>query len=194
MIYKSYCFVLGILLISSSLASADMAPLSMPHHYLKSRCHKIINLDQYPNIVVIAVTGKMYYPDIQRYVVSSDSCISGWPLEDKYTFGIYWINRDLFKDSMLTDYHEVFYKLSPDIHQMGSTWTDIGHPILPSSHLYQPDEEPSIGETRLFKIGESPRKGGFYLYVTKETIKYNDGRPEKIQDFSEPKASDIITP
>lgn len=183
---------------SSPLALADVLP---PASHLLTRCIKLVNLDLFPDVVVLAaISNPGSSPTI--YKVRNNEC-----LRDTYKFSttdLYWISVEMLKHIGEVDKIKtktitwsidgaVFSKIVPanlnhlfaDIHTMNSVF------ISNSSHVTSETIECSLYSESLHNLhkgkslynAKNQHDMTFSLYVSKRIVKYNKKLYEDTQTF-----------
>jgi len=163
-------FLLVFVFLFSSIVSADVIP---PNSHLLSRCVKVVNLNEFPNVALIGYyTGPMV-DKYESYQIKNNEClIKGYKFN---SLSIYWNTKD--KPNFIDSNN----LLLEDIEPYGG-YVDQNNPLI------KEDIEYSIA-------GFSD--GKLVLYESKQTSEYNNGAPKKVETFSNPlgnKEPNKITP
>jgi hypothetical protein len=182
---KVIVFVLGIFVfVGISSVSADVIP---ENSHAVERCVKIINMNQYPDIVLISYLSGPMIPTYQASEIKNNTC-----LDKGYKFNklsVYYISKDNFKTLDLSNLKT--YKKETN----QGTWTlketIPTNFILLSSEIESyggtiSNNNPLIKETIEYNIVKNTN-GTFALNKTKVTSEYNNGSPVKIENFSNTK-------
>ncbi len=152
-------FSLAFVLLFSSTASADVIP---PNSHPLDRCVKIVNLNDFPSVVLIGyVTGPMVQGSEINQIKNNECLSKGYKFN---SLKIYWNTKDkpnsIDQNNLLLDNVEVY-----------GGYIDQNNPLVKESIEY------SIA-------GYSG--GKLVLYKSKQTSEYNNGTPTKIETFVSP--------
>ena len=152
-------FSLAFVVLFSSTASADVTP---PNSQLLNRCVKVVNLNEFPDVVLIGYyTGPMV-DKYESYQIKNNECLTkGYKFN---SLSIYWNTKDK-PNSIETD-----NLLLKNIEPYGG-YIDQNNPLI------KEDVEYSIA-------GFSG--GKLVLYKSKQTSEYNNGTPKKVETFASP--------
>ena len=152
-------FSLAFMFLFSSAVSADVIP---PNSHPLNRCVKVINLNEFPNTVLIGYyTGPMV-DKYESYQVKNNECLTkGYKFN---SLSIYWSTKD--KPNSVEPNNLLLKNVEP----YGS-YVDQNNPLV------KEDIEYSIA-------GFS--SGKLVLYKSKQTSEYNNGTPKKVETFSNP--------
>jgi len=169
--------ILIILLIISVFTSSACADVLFPGTRGMDRCVKIVNLDDFPEIVLV---GHIIGPVIQcehPYIVSSDECLTKFYKANELT--IYAIDKayleskgleniDLESDQNLCSYK---VEINPD-------WdvVNIANPLIREEIEYS---IAGFSEDRLI------------IYKSRKVSEYKAGIPDRTETFEEPDMPDI---
>jgi len=162
------CFSLVVSLVATFFlappASADVIPGGF---HPVSRCIRIVNLDEFPDVVLIGYyTGPMV--KYEAYRIKNNQCLDkGYKLNK---FSVYWTTKEKFasldlKNLKLTDI-TFLENLQP-----------YGGNVDKSNPLKKEDIEYSIA-------GFSG--GKLILYKSKQISEFNNGDPKKVETFDNP--------
>jgi hypothetical protein len=159
-------FSLAFVFLFSSTVSADVIA---PNSHSLSRCVKVVNLNEFPNTVLIGyITGPMV-DKYEAYQIKNNECLTkGYKFN---SLSIYWATKEKFN---LIDLKSL--KLS-DITLLLENIEPSGGYISDSNPLVKEDVEYSIA-------GFSNEK--LIFYKSKQTSEYNNGSQKKIETFSNP--------
>ncbi|OQB44267.1 MAG: hypothetical protein BWY03_00238 [Parcubacteria group bacterium ADurb.Bin159] len=151
--------LLAFVFLFSSTVSADVIP---PNSHSFNRCVKIVNLNEFPDIVLIGYyTGPMVQ-NYETYQIKNNEC---WTKGYKFnSLKIYWNTKD---KSNIIDPNNL---LLDDIETYGG-YVDRSNPLVKENIEY------SIA-------GFSD--GKLILYKSKQISEYNDGTPMKVETFANP--------
>lgn len=147
-----------------SMASTDVIP---PDSHPLDRCVKVVNLDEFPIVVLISyITGPMV-EGYETYQIENNKC---WGKGYKFNhLNIYWNTKDkpnaIDPDKLLLT----------DIESYGG-YVDKSNPLIKEGIEY------SI-------TGFSGKK--LVLYKSKQTSEYNNGAPKKVETFNNPLSQEI---
>jgi len=152
-------FSLAFVFFFSSIVSADKIP---PNSHPLSRCVKIVNLNEFPNVVLIGYyTGPMV-KNYESYQIKNNECLTkGYKFN---SLSIYWNTKD--KPNSIDPNHLLLEDVEP-----------YGGDVVQSNPLVKEDIEYSIA-------GFSGEK--LVIYKSKQTSEYNDGSPKKVETFTNP--------
>lgn len=150
----SFVFLCGLIL-SPFFASADVI---LPGTHYIDLCAKVVNLDSFPNIVLIGKTSGPMAGGDGISLVKNNTCISkGYKFN---SLDLYWNTKEKPKvidaDKLLVKEMDVY-----------AGYADDSSPIIKQTVEYT-----------LFTAGE-----GFKLLKTKETTEYNNGSPIRIKNL-----------
>lgn len=158
-LFARFLFSVAFVLLFASPASADLIPQNS--HSL-NRCVKIVNLNDFPNVVLIShVTG----PTVQGLEINpikNNECLSkGYKFN---SLAIYWNTKDkpnlIDQNNLLLNNVEVY-----------GGYIGQGNPLVKENIEY------SIA-------GYSG--GKLVLYKSKQISEYNNGMPTKVEAFANP--------
>ena len=157
-------FSLAFVFLFSSTASAD---LIAPNSHSLSRCVKVVNLNEFPNTVLIGyITGPMV-DKYEAYQINNNECLTkGYKFN---SLSIYWTTKEKFnsidlKNLKLTDITLLLENIEPS-----------GGYVSDSNPLVKEDVEYSIA-------GFS--NGKLIFYKSKQTSEYNNGSQKKVETFN----------
>ncbi len=160
--------ILGMLIVN--LVSADIIPLGS---HPVSRCVKFVNLDEFPDVVLIGYyTGPMI-ETYEAYQIQNDVC-----LKKGYKFNlldIYWTTREKF------DVLDI-QSLNPD------DLTLLLDNVEPYGG-YVDAKNPLKKETIEYSIARF--NGSLIAYKSKQISEYNNGQPMKVEIFDKPDVNDV---
>jgi len=159
-------FSLVFVFLFSSTASADLID---PNSHFLNRCVKVVNLNEFPNTVLIGyITGPMV-DKYEAYQINNNECLTkGYKFN---SLSIYWTTKEKFnsidlKNLKLTDITLLLGNIEPS-----------GGYISDSNPLVKEDVEYSIA-------GFS--NGKLIFYKSSQTSEYNNGSRKKVETFSSP--------
>lgn len=152
-------FSLAFVLLFSSTVSADIIP---PNSHPLDRCVKIVNLNEFPNVVLISyVTGPMVQGSEISQVTNNECLSKGYKFN---SLKIYWNTKDkpnsIDQNNLLLDNVEVY-----------GGYVDQGNPL--------------IKETIEYSIA-GYSNGKLTLYKSRQTSEYNNGSQKKVETFRNP--------
>lgn len=159
-----------VLFLSGFILSVAKADVIMPNTHAVERCAKIVNINQYSDIVLVSyITG----PTISTYQASQiqgNTCLNkGYKFNN---FGIYWTTTEKFKTLDLANLNlSDINMLSSEVEPYGGTVDDVN---------------PLIKETIEYSITKNTN-GTFVLNKTKVISEFNNGASAKIETFSNTK-------
>lgn len=159
-------FSLAFIFLFSSTVSAD---LISPNYHSLSRCVKVVNLNEFPNTVLIGyITGPMV-DKYEAYQIKNNECLTkGYKFN---LLSIYWTTKEKFNSIDLKS-----LKLS--------NITLLLENIEPSGS-YISDSNPLIKEGIEYSIaGFSNEK--LIFYKSSQTSEYNNGNQKKVETFDNP--------
>ncbi len=166
-------FSLAFVFLFSSTVSADITP---PNSHPLSRCVKVVNLNEFPNVVLIGYeTGPVVnkVDKYEMYQIKNNECLTkGYKFN---SLSIYWNTKD--KPNSVEPNNLLLENIEP-----------YGGYVDKNNPLVKEDIEYSI-------VGFS--SGKLVLYKSKQTLEYNNGTPKKVETFSNPlgnKEPNKITP
>jgi len=187
---RNSSFVYSILLVSalaisllfySKKANADI--LSPGSHYVE-KCAKIVNLDKFPDVVLIGYyTGPMS-AEYTAYKVENNQCLTkGYKLN---AFSLYWVSKSIYSKLNLKNLAMTSQKVSvsEDSDTKNTPADLISIPI--STEIFSgsvDDFNPIIKETDEYSIADVTNDK-LSLYLSKKVSDYNDGSPEKVETFA----------
>lgn len=137
-------------------------------HYV-SKCVKITNVDDYPDISLIGYTASSPFTDRDTYIVSSSQCLTrGYGYG---SFNIFAVNKTYLKEK---DISKINFGNDPN--------------ALPSNIAIQPNLGMVNDSIPIIDIQEYYKVAGFsetnvILYLWKKVTKYNNGKPDLIESF-----------
>lgn len=139
-----------------------------PNHHVLDRCVKIVNLHEFPNIVLIGYYKEVMFGGYQTYQIENNKCLTkGYKAN---ILKIYWNEKDkanlVEPDKLLTD------QIDP-----------YGRPI--------PNGNPLIKEIIEYSLGQTDN-GKLFLYQSKKISEYSDGISPKIETFANPLKKTIL--
>ena len=163
-------FSLAFVFLFSATVSADVIP---GYSHSVDRCVKIVNLNEFPSVVLIGYyTGPMV-DKYESYQIKNNECLTkGYKFN---SLSIYWNTKD--KPDSIDPNNLLLENVEPY-----GGYVDQDNPLI------KEDIEYSIA-------GFSG--GKLVLYKSKQTSEYNNGTPKKVETFSNPlgnKEPDKITP
>jgi hypothetical protein len=165
-----FAFLLIVLLFSSAMniSHADVMP---DNSHVLDRCVKVVNLDDFPDIYLIAyVTGPMIDGN-ESSIIQQDVCLT-----KGYKFNTFQIlsATKAYIDSIGIDAvdtnNKSIYNLNVDIEPYGG-YVDDSNPLIKEEIEYT-----------LIQLSDTT----FTLYKSKQTSTYNDGTPTQIETFPGP--------
>jgi hypothetical protein len=151
-----------LLLISLSFnVYADVIPENA--HYV-DRCVKFINLDKYPDIILLgSFTGPMTQTP-ETYTIENNKCLTkGYKFN---SLNIYWTTKD--KPQAVIEGNKI-----PDIMDPDGGYLDNSNPLVKETIEYS-----IAGQTN----------GKVIVYKSKQTSFYNNGKSDKVEVFKNPLA------
>lgn len=164
----------------ASTISADIIPRNS---HLVDRCVKIVNLDKFPNIVLLGCETHSLH-QYEPYLIINNKCLKGshklnslriyWNTKDKID-PIFWHTKDKSHSINPIDPQKL---LLDNIEPFGGH-VDQGNPLIREEIEY------SIA-------GFSGEK--LVLYKSKHTLEYNNGTPKKVETFNSPLTNPSPTP
>lgn len=164
--------ILIILLILSALTSNACADVLFPGTRGMERCVKIVNLDEFPEIVLVGhITGPVIQCE-NPYVISSDECLTKFYKANDLT--IYAIDKDYLEAKGLenidleTDPNLCYYEV-----ELNPEWDVVN------------EDDPLIGEEIEYSIAGF-LEDRLVIYTSRKVSKHNDGTPDLIETFEEP--------
>ncbi len=182
-------FILSLILMS--FASADVIP---PNSHSLGRCLNFVNLDDFPDIVLIGFyTGPMV-DTYQAYKLENNVCLTkGYKFN---SLNIYWTTKNEF-ESMNMD------NLDLEIQEIESTsgYDNAGNPL--SYYVYSPknmkllledvasygghisDNNPLVKENTEYSIANY-FNNNLIIYISKKVSEYNNGNNPEIELFEKP--------
>ncbi len=134
-----------------------------------SQCTKIVNINSFPEIVLIARF--QFGPHGKTYKVENDKCLETGYLSAG--FGIYWVPLVDFNPADLEGL------------TINDKWNKLALNARAVSDRIVKDENPLIKETIEHSLAKSIT-GKIYLYQSKQIQEFNDGSPAKIKTFNSP--------
>jgi hypothetical protein len=180
---KIFLFLVSLAILATCLVAADTIP---PDSHLVNRCVKFVNLNTYPDVVLIGFyTGPMERP-YTAYQIQDNTCLQkGYKFN---AFKVYWTTKEKFDTLDLNNL------------RLGSTgqptegWDNItaADLTLLSADIepflgYITDSNPLVKETIEYSIAVSG--GQVTLHKSKTTSEYNNGKPNKVETFNTPPPS-----
>lgn len=164
--------ILIILLILSALTSNACADVLFPGTRGMERCVKIVNLDDFPEIVLVGhITGPVIQCE-NPYVISSDECLTKFYKANDLT--IYAIDKDYLEAKGLenidleTDPNLCYYEV-----EINPEWdvVNVANPLKREEIEYS---IAGFSEDRLI------------LYKSRQVSEYLAGIPDRTETFEEP--------
>ncbi len=162
-------FLLNFVFMFSSTVSADLIP---PYYHSVDRCVKVVNLNEFPNVVLIGYITGHAIDKYEAYQILDNECLTkGYKFN---SFNIYWTTKEKFnsidlKNLNLMDINLLLKNFEP-------------------SNKYISDKNPLVGEDIEYSIaGFSNSK--LVFYKSKQTSEYNNGNPKKIEIFNGPRVN-----
>lgn len=159
-LFVSAFFVLAFAFFFPSTASADLIP---PDSHFIKRCVKIVNLDKFPDIVLINnITGPMVQDNEKISQVNGNECLSkGYKFNE---LKIYWNSKDKADT------------IDPSKLLLENTEVDGG---------YIEKNNPLENEAIEYSLDRSS-DGKMIMYKSKQISEYNNGTPKKVETFTSP--------
>ncbi|MEL4304864.1 hypothetical protein [Methanococcoides sp. LMO-2] len=160
------------LLILSALTANACADVLFPGTRGMERCVKIVNLDEFPEIVLVGhITGPVIQCE-NPYIISSDECLTKFYKANDLT--IYAIDKDYLEAKGLEN---IDLETDPNLYsyevEINPEWDVVN------------EEDPLIREDIEYSIaGFSEDK--LIIYISRKVSKYNDGTPDRVEIFEEP--------
>ncbi|MCD4704791.1 hypothetical protein K8R66_01810 [bacterium] len=203
LVYSLSLFMFAILFFS--IASADVIP---GNSHPLDRCVKIVNLDKFPDMYLIAyITGPMV-DKYETYIIKKDECLSkGYKfnqlkilaVKKSYldSIGIDNFNpfkKILKKDIKLNKNLNCYYDSSDENSPCLDNIEDWQEEVLSDKNVFVSDEEINpyggyidqndslIKEEINYSIAKFS-DGKLVLYKSQQISEYNDGTPKKIETF-----------
>jgi len=160
------CFSLIVAFLSFSAASADVIPGGF---HPVSRCIRVVNLDEFPDVVLIGYyTGPMV--KYEAYRIKSNQCLDkGYKLNK---FSVYWTTKEKFASLDLKNLKLADITFLENLQPYGGN-VDKSNPLIKEEIEY------SIA-------GFSD--GKLILFKSKQISEYNNGVPRKVETFGNPLA------
>lgn len=167
-------FILFIIFFQS--VYADIPP--GPDEHLLNRCVKIINLNEFPDIVLVAQDLFIGDKSVeQTYIVDSTKC-----LNITYKFNllkIYAVDKEYFTNMGINNIN-----YSSDNNSL------VSNPSILLYYLYLPNTNPLIYEYIDYLIAGFSGDN-LIIYVSRNMSVYNDGTPNKTLTFEMPYIPDL---
>jgi len=162
-------FFLACALFIAPAVHADVIP---PNSHYVDRCVKIVNLTDFPDVVLVGYyTGPMVQQG-EAYQIKNDECLT-----KGYKFNalkIYYTTQENFKSLDLKNLNTAnLSELILDTDVAGTTVAD---------------SNPLIKETLEYSLTKSSN-GKYDLYKTQQLSEYNDGTPSSTKTFGKPLVS-----
>lgn len=175
----------SIALVLCALTRADVIPAD--YHFV-ARCAKIVNTNEFPDIVLVGVITGPMVKESETYVVDAKEC-----LELGYKFNslvIVWTSKEHFKDVGMQGLEieqampaldsaalrkamaveQQVYLLTADINPFGG---------------YVPDSNPLVEEDIDYEI-YLDAQGTPGVYLSQRTARYNNGDPQSVEEYESP--------
>jgi len=163
-------FSLALVFLFSSTVSADVIP---PNSHSLNRCVKVVNLNEFSDVVLIGHYKGSMVDKYESYQVKNNECLTkGYKFN---SLSIYWNTKD--KPNSVEPNNLLLENVEPY-----GGYVDQNNPLVKENIEY------SIA-------GFSG--GKLVLYKSKQISEYNNGTPKKIETFSNPlgnKEPNKITP
>ena len=184
-------FCAGLALLPKNVF-ADVPP--GPGHHFVDGCTRIVNQDQFPEIVVISVAQGAMYDGTKGSIVIKDACLSSYKFSRINLFGISKekINSiDLEKLAVVRETDSEGYMTEDENGRpVRSSWDrprDLNLLTRKISHYagYVPDSNPALKIDTEYSLAKK-KDGSFILYKSKEITEFNNGKPAKIKTFNSP--------
>jgi hypothetical protein len=160
------CLILILMMVS--LTQADVIPES-GHGY--SRCVKIVNLNEYPEVSVFGIIKGPMVNGLESYRVENGKCLTkGYKFN---TLSLYWVQNTMDGSVSLSDNStipESFMLLIENLEPYGG---------------YVDDNNPLIEDNIEYSIA-GYSSGNLVIYKSKQTLVYNNGQPNKVEFFEKP--------
>lgn len=159
---KKFIYILFFLAVSPFFAPSVFADMVPPNSHYLDRCVKVVNLNDFPNIVLIGnVTGPMVQGSEINQIKNNECLSKGYKFN---SLAIYWNTKDkpnsIDKNNLLLNYVEVY-----------------------GGHIDR--NNPLVKENIEYSIAVDSG-GKLVLYKSKQTSEYNNGTPTKVETFANP--------
>lgn len=161
------------------LALADLPPPAGFH--MVQLCDTIANQSAFPDIVLIERTSGPEGNPSQGRLIENGACF-GTRVYKFSTLDIYWTTKEKFGSLDLNNLGE---GNNPNLNLLAHAVTFIGGQEADSTHFVKNDVEYSIVQSS---------NGTLSLYRSKETQKYNDGRPNSVVVYQNPFGKQVVPP
>jgi|GEM_PF-4937728 len=170
---KKIILIFFFIVLIFSKSDSTSADVILPNSHYVTKCIRIVNRNQFPNLIFIArafnfIDGKTIISPIE-----SDQCINIKYLYKAHRVNIYWAKKEegtIIKPENL---------LLKDLTNIDGYYTENKNPVMKEIHEY------SI----TFLNNEKP-----ILYLSKQIYEYNDGRSPKIITYPPPFPSKTTIP
>lgn len=190
---KLIVLFLLMFMIGISIPSVSLADVPTPAGFHSpGLCAKIVNLDQFPNVVLIGYNYGVVYT-VEPYVIKNNECLT-----KGYKFSlldVYWTTKDNFN---LVDLENLNLGKDGSSNSNYKIPSDLVLLLKEVETLYFgeliPDSNPLIKGTIEYSITENPISINpsyvavekYSLFKSKQISEYNDGTPAKVETFPNP--------
>jgi len=165
---KLFIYILFSLAFVLSFSSTVSADIIAPNVHSIIRCVWVVNLNEFPNVVLIGYYNGPMTGD-WAYQIKNNECLADGHRSN--SLSIYWTTKEKFN--------------SIDLENLKLTDITLLLEIIEVSESYISDSNPLMGEYIEYSIaGFSGEK--LIFYKSKQTSEYNDGSPKKVETFSNP--------
>jgi hypothetical protein len=172
-------FLFAILGIVPAPALAD-GPPGPGEHYL-DRCAKVVNMADFPDIVLVRNTSGGPCNPREGTLVESGKCLTAYKF---CTMGIYFISKEKFK-TITVGHLNMKPKPVQDSYFVTEMPADL-EPLMaefPHAGEIIPDSDHRRGESLEFSV-KKEANGSYLFYKSKAEITYNDGTPATVAEFN----------
>jgi hypothetical protein len=192
---KIVIFLFAFLILVPSLVSADFIS---PDQHVVTRCLKIVNLDKFPDLVLIGFYSGVGLEPGEKYVayqVKNDVCLTKGYKFNK--LDIFWTTQKKFAAMNLNDLDIKTSKAPSGQDRNGkTTYYNIYSPKnlellvekVGAQDALVNNTSSLIKETIEYSL-ERSFFGGLSWYKSRRITDYNDGSPQKIETFQAPGAT-----
>ena len=165
-------FTLVLIFLIPSISSADVPP---ENSHPLDRCVKIVNLNEFPNIILIGYSTGPTIDTYEAYQIENNKCLDKGYKFNK--FSIYWATKEKFNSIDLKNLTLNNAKTPTDITLLLENIETDGGYVEKSNPLIKEDIEYSLAGNPNEKLT---------LNKSKQISEYNDGTPKKVEDFNNP--------
>ena len=163
--YKKIILIFLFLVFLFSKSKLTSADVILPNSHYVTKCVRIVNRNQFPNLIFIAYATNFIDEKTKISPIESDQCIKLKYLYKGHRIDIYWAKRE----QGLTIKQENL--LLKDLTNIDGYYIENKNPLIKEEHQY------------LIALVNNEKP---ILYLSKQIFEYSDGRPEEIKIYPPP--------